>query len=155
MLGALLVAVPIAVVFSRRARRWGRSEIGLLAVVFLACAFHGLLDALTDAGLGVGFFIPFDDGRYFFPWRPVRTSPLSVGAFFSRTGVEILTNEIVWVDPVALVTAVVCRRKAGARMREELAHERDIDPSWRGAGARRNQSHRHRAHALRVGPSPG
>jgi inner membrane protein len=117
LLGALLVALPIAVAFSRRARRWGRSEIGLLAVVFLACASHGLLDALTDAGLGVGFFIPFDDGRYFFPWRPVRASPLSVGAFFSRTGVEILANEIVWIwIPTALITAVVVGARRARRL---------------------------------------
>lgn len=108
LLCALLVALPIAVVFSRRAARWGRAESGLLAVVFLACALHGVLDAFTDAGLGVGFFIPFDNQRYFFPWRPVRASPLSVGEFFSRTGVAIIANEMVWIwIPVALLTATV------------------------------------------------
>ena len=108
LLCALLVALPIAVVFSRRAAHWGRAEMGLLAVSFLAYASHGVLDAFTDAGLGVGFFIPFDNARYFFPWRPVRTSPLSLSAFFSRTGVDVMANEIVWIwVPVALLTAAV------------------------------------------------
>lgn len=74
-------------------RRWWQ----LAALCFVATASHGVLDAFTDAGLGVGFFIPFDDTRYFFPWRPLATSPLSVGAFFSGRGLAILANEFVWV----------------------------------------------------------
>ncbi len=27
-----------------------------------------------DKGLGVGFFIPFDNRRYFMPWRPIYAS---------------------------------------------------------------------------------
>lgn len=33
---------------------------------------------LTDGGLGVAFFSPFDNKRYFLPWRPIRVSPISV-----------------------------------------------------------------------------
>jgi inner membrane protein len=32
--------------------------------LLLATASHGVLDALTDGGLGIAFFAPFDDGRY-------------------------------------------------------------------------------------------
>ena len=74
------------------------------ALASLACASHGLLDALTDAGLGIGFFLPFDDGRYFFDWRPLRTSPLSVMAFVNRRGLEILANEAFYIGlPAALL----------------------------------------------------
>jgi hypothetical protein len=38
--------------------------------VFLATASHGVLDATTNGGLGVAFFSPFDNRRYFLPWRP-------------------------------------------------------------------------------------
>nr|HRC76832.1 rhodanese-like domain-containing protein [Kouleothrix sp.] len=32
---------------------------------------HGVLDAMTDGGLGVAFFAPFSATRYFFPFRPI------------------------------------------------------------------------------------
>jgi inner membrane protein len=66
-------------------------------------ASHGILDALTDAGLGVGFFVPFSDARYFLPWRPLLTSPLQPLAFFDSHGLAILLNEAsyVWL-PVAV-----------------------------------------------------
>jgi len=109
------------------ARRWS-SSAGLFVVVFVACASHGFLDAFTDAGLGVGFFIPFGNGRYFWPWRPIRTSPLSVGAFFSSDGMTILRNEVEWVWlPVGLLiggAAVVRASKwTGARPQSKSSNE--------------------------------
>ena len=50
---------------------------------FVVTASHGVLDAMTDGGRGIAFFAPFDTTRYFFPWRPVRVSPISIRAFFS------------------------------------------------------------------------
>lgn len=65
--------------------------------LFIAGASHGLLDALTDGGLGVGFFIPFWNERFFFPVRPLAVSPLRVRAFFTLRGWMILRTEMVWV----------------------------------------------------------
>jgi inner membrane protein len=75
-------------------------------------ASHGLLDALTDGGLGVAFFAPFDAGRYFLPWTPIRVSPIGLG-FFSARGAEVLASEVVWVwlPALALVAAVWAGRK--------------------------------------------
>ena len=42
---------------------------GMGLYLFLSTASHGVLDALTDGGLGVAFFSPFDQTRYFFPFR--------------------------------------------------------------------------------------
>jgi inner membrane protein len=76
-----------------------------LAVAFTAVtASHTLLDALTDGGLGVAFFSPFDDRRYFLPWRPIRVSPIGRAAF-SRWGLRALRSEVVWVW-LPLATAV-------------------------------------------------
>jgi inner membrane protein len=86
----------------------GRGRLGA-ALVFAAVASHGLLDAFTDAGLGVGLFIPFDDGRYFAPWRPILTSPLSVGAFFSSRGLAVLANEALWVGVPCLAVLALAR----------------------------------------------
>ena len=39
---------------------------------FLAVSSHILLDAMTNGGLGVAAFWPFDQTRYFCGWRPIR-----------------------------------------------------------------------------------
>ena len=68
-------------------------------VLAAAVASHGLLDAFTDAGLGVAFLFPWSEGRFFFPWRPLATSPLSIRAFFDGPAAPILLNEflLVWL----------------------------------------------------------
>lgn len=72
---------------------WGRVAFcGFLAVVS-----HGVLDAFTDAGRGVGFLIPFDNDRYFAPIRPIEVSSVDPRRFFSARGLEILRSEIRWV----------------------------------------------------------
>jgi inner membrane protein len=65
--------------------------------LFLAMASHGLLDGLTNGGLGVAFFAPFSAKRYFFPVRPLEVSPLSISKFLISGGLAILGNEIRWV----------------------------------------------------------
>lgn len=96
-----------AMVVFREVPRFTRAWWVLALLAFLACALHGVLDAFTDAGRGVGFFIPFDDTRYFFPFRPLETSPVSPMAFFRGRALEILANEIIWVWlPVGLVWMV-------------------------------------------------
>jgi inner membrane protein len=77
----------------------------LFGFLCLSTLSHGLLDALTSGGLGVAFFAPLDNRRYFFPWRPIRVSPITVGGFFSVRGVQVLHSELQWVWlPAALVT---------------------------------------------------
>ena len=45
--------------------------------------------------------------RYFFPWRPIEVAPLSIRAFFSEWGVEIMRSEIilVWL-PLGIVLCI-------------------------------------------------
>ncbi|WP_447973335.1 metal-dependent hydrolase [Nitrospira sp. Kam-Ns4a] len=77
----------------RGSRRWW----GMVAHFFLVTASHGVLDAMTDGGLGVAFFAPFDNGRYFLPWRPVKVSPIGLAEFFAPYGLEVLASEIQWI----------------------------------------------------------
>ena len=86
-----------------------------MAILTLAAASHGFLDAFTDAGLGVGLFIPLSDARIFFPWRPLFTSPIGVDAFFSGPALAILWNEMLWVwlPVLGLALAVGLRRLRG------------------------------------------
>jgi inner membrane protein len=53
-----------------------------------------VLDAMTNGGLGVAFFAPFDTTRYFFPWRPITVSPIGVGSFFTHRGALVVLSEI-------------------------------------------------------------
>jgi inner membrane protein len=78
----------------------------LWSYFFLATASHGLLDAMTDGGLGVAFFSPFNNARYFLPWRPIRVSPIGVSRFFTDRGLEVLKSELFWIWlPAALLVA--------------------------------------------------
>ncbi len=103
---ALLAAVVMAMVFPKEMKQKGRWS--LYAYLFLATASHGMLDALTDGGLGVAFFAPFVNDRYFFPFRPVLVSPISVSHFFSAYGWQVFKSELVWIwIPSAAVMGAV------------------------------------------------
>jgi inner membrane protein len=68
--------------------------------------------------LGVALLWPFSDARFFFPWRPIRTSPLSPSAFFSCRGGLILVNEMLWVWlPVLLLLAIHVLRRRHTRLK--------------------------------------
>jgi inner membrane protein len=87
--------------------RIGGRFADLWGFFFLAAASHGLLDAFTNGGRGVGFFIPFDNNRYFFPWQPIRVSPIGL-SFFSAEGLATLWSEVLWVWlPTAAVVGTV------------------------------------------------
>ncbi|MEP6573191.1 MAG: metal-dependent hydrolase [Gemmatimonadota bacterium] len=110
----LLSLLVVALVFPRGAGPLSTSA--LRVYLFLAIASHGVLDAFTDGGLGVAFFAPFENGRYFFPWRPVRVSPIGIGPFFSAHGLAILGSEIrwIWLPTSVLVLIVFSLRRMRA-----------------------------------------
>jgi inner membrane protein len=95
----------------------GLSARALWLFLFIATASHGLLDALTDGGLGVGFLAPFTGTRYFFPLRPIRVASVGVRDFLARNPLEVLGSEVVWVwAPTAVVAALgLAWRRASTR----------------------------------------
>ena len=101
----------------RRLMKFSRNWWSLVGLFFLVTVSHGILDAMTNGGLGVAFFSPFDTARYFFPWRPVRVSPVGVGRFFSGEGAAIMASEIeyVWLPLATLWAAVAVLRRYFAR----------------------------------------
>jgi inner membrane protein len=111
---AVFLAGAVAVgVFRRGASGIGRFP--LFAYLFLATVSHGVLDAITNGGLGVAFFSPFDNRRYFLPLRPILVSPIAVTRFFSARGYAILRSELVWIWLPAILFAamvVMLRRKS-------------------------------------------
>lgn len=73
------------------------SDLIIFLFLFLSTLSHPMLDALTNGGLGVGFFAPFSNKRYFFSCRPIKVSPIGVAGFFSDRGFEVLLSELKWV----------------------------------------------------------
>ena len=123
LLAAVMAGTLLALVLQREAA--GATRLRLATFLVIAVAFHGVLDAFTDGGGGVAFFAPFDDRRYFFPWRPIRVSPLSVSRFLTARGMRILANEMLWIwCPTALLAgaAWLLRRRRAAGHVGEDAH---------------------------------
>lgn len=107
--GLLSAVVAAAIVRFQSKISW----VSLFGFLFLATASHGLLDAMTNGGLGVAFFSPFENGRYFLPWRPIVVSPIGVTRFFTHRGLEVLQTEILWIwlpSIVAIAIVMVSRR---------------------------------------------
>jgi len=89
----------------------------LFVFLLLAMASHGVLDAMTNGGLGVAFFSPFNNARYFFPFTPIEVSPIGVGRFFSQRGIAVIVSEVkwLWLPSAALVAlAILVRRLKGS-----------------------------------------
>jgi len=81
----------------------------LLSLFFGICTIsHGVLDALTTGGMGVAFFSPFNDMRYFFPWRPIRVSPIGVVKFFGERGITVLKSELIWIGIPNFLYIISC-----------------------------------------------
>jgi inner membrane protein len=64
---SLCFALLVAAIGTPLARSLGSSPGLTFAVLFVSIASHGVLDALTTGGLGVAFFSPFSNRRYFLP----------------------------------------------------------------------------------------
>jgi inner membrane protein len=94
---SILFAVLFSWVVARWAGRWGdMSHARLWCYLFLATFSHGVLDALTTGGLGVAFFSPFDGTRYFFPYHPIKVTPLEPEHIWGAA-VAVLISEAMWV----------------------------------------------------------
>jgi inner membrane protein len=102
---AVLLALTVElVVFWRGVPALGR--LALCGYLFLTTASHGVLDAITNGGLGVAFFSPFKNTRYFLPWRTVRVSPIGVTRFFTAQSWAILLSELLWIWVPAMLFAL-------------------------------------------------
>ena len=81
------------------------SKKGMLFILFffLCTASHSVLDAMTSGGKGVAFFSPFNDTRYFFPFRPIKVSPLGIMKFFSQRGLKVISSELTWIGIPSII----------------------------------------------------
>ena len=113
---SLAFAVALAGVGALLAPAAGALPETAFGVLFVSAASHGVLDALTNGGLGIALFGPFSSRRIFLPWRVIEVSPLRPSALFSRRGLRVLRSEMRWVwAPCAGVAlaGIALRRLAG------------------------------------------
>ena len=103
---AALFGVLITAVFFRR--HFLTKKGWMLVSYFSVCtASHALLDAMTTGGLGVAFFAPFNNTRYFFPWRPIQVSPIGIDNFLSEWGKRVLYSEAIWIGIPGTIYMIV------------------------------------------------
>ncbi len=76
-------------------------------VIFLSTISHGILDAMTSGGKGVGFFIPFNNSRFFFPFREIVVSPIGIEKFFSEWGIKVILSELKYIVLPCFVILIV------------------------------------------------
>ncbi len=74
----------------------------------VAMASHGILDAMTDAGLGVMLLYPLSEERFFLPWRPFYAPPIRMSDI-SLNHVRLMFNSELPILIVCSVFAVVIR----------------------------------------------
>jgi len=104
---AALVAILFAFLFYRNLT--SKHRLLLILYLFFCTASHGLFDALTNGGMGIAFFSPFEDSRYFLPWRPIQVSPIGVESFFSERGWRVVSSELVWIGIPCFVFIILVR----------------------------------------------
>ncbi|WP_452602041.1 metal-dependent hydrolase [Pontimicrobium sp. MEBiC06410] len=80
-------------------------------VIFLSTISHGILDALTTGGRGVGFFIPFNDERFFFPLKIIKVSPIGISKFFSEWGMRVILSELKYIAIPCILVLLFLRFK--------------------------------------------
>jgi inner membrane protein len=107
------LAIGFAVAFLFLKMKWNANySIWLLSALFtMVTASHGFFDAMTTGGLGVAFFAPFDNTRYFFSFRPIPVAPLSAAGLLTPRGLNLLLWEFALLWTFAIGALVWHRRE--------------------------------------------
>lgn len=100
---ALMFALLINWLFYRKTEIFTKNW-WILFVYFALCIFsHAFLDALTTGGKGVAFFAPFENSRYFLPWKLIKVSPIGIKNFFTERGWQVIQSELIWIGIPSLL----------------------------------------------------
>jgi inner membrane protein len=110
---SFVFAVVVGCAIGVLAPRFRAAALRTAVIASLVLASHGLLDTLTDGGLGCALLWPFDRTRYFAPWRPIPVAPIGLG-YLSPYGLAVAVTELVLFSPLFLFALT---RWTGARHR--------------------------------------
>lgn len=112
-----LIFAATAALFTTALLRPDRYGVAFL-FLFVSMASHGLLDMLTNGGLGVALFWPFASTRHFAPFTPIAVSPIGISDFISVRGIKVLYSEAIWIwMPMTLIAAAI------SSIRKRMAHD--------------------------------
>jgi len=98
---SLVFAVAAGLVAGVAGRRVTRERARTAIVASAVLVSHGLLDTMTDGGLGCALLWPFDLTRYFAPWRPIPVAPIGLG-MLSAYGLIVVLVELAMFAPALL-----------------------------------------------------
>jgi inner membrane protein len=131
---AFLVSLGVAISCFRDFGLFSKKWWDIWIFFFFLISFHGVLDGMTDGGSGVAFFSPFDGGRYFLPWTPLRVSSIGLKGFFNQRGSEVLLSEIIWVWIPSLLLMALAKGLGRNGEKERLGNQ--LTDAWRNRGER-------------------
>lgn len=104
---SVVFALLLAWCFSRIFLRKRKEHRNLFFFYLFLCTLsHPVLDAMTNGGLGVAFFSPFENSRYFFPWTPIQVSPIG-RSFFSLQGLRVIQSEVLYIGLPCFITLIL------------------------------------------------
>jgi len=105
ILFGLLLGLVVMIIFHWKSSLKNKS---ILALYYSICSIsHGVLDGMTTGGRGIAYFSPFNDERYFLPFRKIQVSPIGASRFFSEWGLEVIRSEFFWIGIPSLLFVIV------------------------------------------------
>ena len=101
---ALLIGLLFPKIFDKKIIFFSKPWTKLFIFFSLVTMSHGILDAITNGGLGIAFFSPFSNQRFFFPWTPLEVSPIGLVNFIEYGGMQTLASEFLIIGiPLILI----------------------------------------------------
>ena len=113
---ALVLSLLVVVCLFSRLKIFSKAWWAYVCFFFLVAASHGILDAMTDGGMGIAFFAPFDNARFFLPWTPLPVSPIGLSVSVMRWRLRVLTSEMIFIWLPLIMVLIV--RKSGVVSRK-------------------------------------
>jgi inner membrane protein len=115
---SLMFATGMAVLVGLVAKAAKLPDRRAAVIAGLVVASHGLLDSLTDGGLGCALLWPFTNERFFAPWRPLPVAPIGRG-LLSMEGLRVATVELVVFSPLVVYALWPIKRSSKSPLSRE------------------------------------
>ncbi|MCB0537997.1 MAG: metal-dependent hydrolase [Bacteroidetes bacterium] len=104
---SLLFSLVLALITALFLSKNKIERIIFFVFLFISTLSHTILDAMTTGGKGVAFFAPFDNTRYFLPWRVIKVSPIGIKNFLSQWGLKVIQSELIWIGIPFIITLIL------------------------------------------------
>jgi len=102
---SILLGILFAFIFFNKQFKSNKKMFWLIASYFILCTFsHTFFDMMTNGGKGCAVFAPFDNSRYFLPFRPIKVAPFTFKKLLGERGIAIIKSEFLflWLPSIAL-----------------------------------------------------